>query len=346
VDDRAETTEIDGSERQVTPLAAERPLGRMARGDGAAGPCRSARRDIDDAYDQPDANEVITVRILFGTDGSTAAFGALEQLLASFALPADTVVDVLAVEPADFGAGVGADGIAGTNIAAAMRRLGAAGVAATGTMAFGDPATELIARAEATSPDLVVLGADRGGAIGPHPLATSIGRVATTVALEGHASVLVSASPDAIRRVVLGSDGSAEAERALGLLIGLPFRARPEIVVVAVAEASGSAAGVRTEDRGPTAGSAREAFDIAGAIAAEAADRVRPFSSRTDVRTPGGPAVEQLPVIADETGADLVVVGTRGLGARQRRRLGSVAASLLQRMPASLLIARAAPETP
>ena len=318
----------------------------MAHGERAARPCPRQRVAPTIGAGRPHPLGVTAVRILFGTDGSDAACRALEQLVASFVLPATTVVEVLAVEPADFGSGVGADGIAAANIAVALRRLAAEGINGTGLVAFGDPATELIARAEATSPDLVVLGADRGGATGPHPLASSIGHVAATVALEGHASVLVSTGGGGIRRIVLGSDGSSEAERAMALLCGMPFRGQPEVVVVSVADRPAERSGGLLAEGGSIGSSSREAVEVARAIADEAADRLRGSAVRTLVRTPVGPAAEQLPVIAKEVAADLVVVGTRGLGALQRRRVGSVTAGLLGRMPTSILIARAAPEPP
>ena len=100
------------------------------------------------------------MRILYGTDGSSAARDAADQLLATFALPPVSTAEVMAVEPTGLDFGLGADRIAATNVGVALRRFADAGVAATGHVATGDPAIELIARAVASSPDLVVLGAD------------------------------------------------------------------------------------------------------------------------------------------------------------------------------------------
>lgn len=284
------------------------------------------------------------MRILYGTDGSRTARGALEQFLASFALGPDSIVDVMAVEPEDVGAGVGADAIAAVNIEAATDRLAEAGVDASSVAAVGDPAAELIARAETTGPDIVLLGADRGGIVGPHPLAASIGHVAATVALDGHASAFVSASDAPIRRVVIAADGSAEAERALQLFLELPFRTKPDVIVLTVAD-SAQADGAYGAGGG-AALAVRESTTVARAIAAEAAETVRHAAVSVEIRTPVGVPAEQIPIAARSLGADLVVVGTRGLAVRQRRRVGSVTAALLDRLPTSLLVARAAPEGP
>lgn len=273
------------------------------------------------------------MRILVGTDGSRAARTALDQLLASFEFSADAVVDVLAVEPEEFGAGPGADAIAHTNMEAAVRRLRSQRVTVVGDTSGGDPARTLMAVAQERPADLVVLGADHGDRTAVHPVGSSLGHVASTVALDGNASVLVAATAAPIRRVLVGCDGSPDADRALRLVAGLPFRVRPEITVVSVvdpAEASPEGTHITVESTA-----------VARAIAEEGAAILRPIAARVDIRTPVGPVADALAVTAGEVGAELVVVGTRGLGARQRRRLGSVAAALLERMPANVLVARA-----
>ena len=151
--------------------------------------------------------------------------------------------------------------------------------------------------------------------------------------LDGHASVLVCAGSQAIRRVLVAFDGSPEAERAMALLERLPFRAPPEIVVVTVAEPAGSGCLTWARTGGPWTHLQHEAEDVARAIAGEAAGRVRARALQIDIRTPAGRPAEWLPILAAEVGADLIVVGTRGLGARQRRRLGSVTESLCNGCP-------------
>jgi nucleotide-binding universal stress UspA family protein len=184
-----------------------------------------------------------------------------------------------------------------------------------------DPFAELAARADETLPELLVVGADADRRFVAH------------AALEGRSSVLVCRSSTAIRRVIVATDGSREAERAVELFTRLPFRTAPQVVVVTVIDETGT---------GMPPGS-REPSLVAHAIAAEAADEIRDSCARVEIRTPVGAPAEQIAVVAAEIGADLIVLGTRGLSAGQRRRVGSVAEALLQRMPASLLIARAEP---
>jgi nucleotide-binding universal stress UspA family protein len=280
------------------------------------------------------------MRILYGTDGSRAAVDALAVVLSSLAVPADGVIDVVAVEPPGFGFGIGADEIARTNIEAAIAQCAAEGVSATGTMLAGDPAAQLIMRARRTLPDVVVLGADRCARPAGDPVAQSIGHVAATVTLAGHASVLIATGRGPIARIVLGADGSVETERAIELLSKLPFLTQPELDVVTVRDPT-RPQGAAADD--PHASDA-EMHAIAQAIADDTAARLATMALRMTTRTPVGRPAEQLAVAANERGADLLVVGTRGLGPRQRRRLGSVSAELLERMPASLLIVRAGPD--
>jgi nucleotide-binding universal stress UspA family protein len=184
-----------------------------------------------------------------------------------------------------------------------------------------DPVAELRARADEALPELLVMGASADP------------RILSSTVLEGRCSVLVSASSDAIRRVVVATDGSQEAQRALELFVRLPFREPPGVAVVTVIDPRDGFASVASGDPGI----------VAHAIAAEAAAELRATSGHVEVRTPTGMAAEQIAVVADEFGADLIVLGTRGLSAQQRRRVGSVAQALLERRPASLLIARAEP---
>jgi nucleotide-binding universal stress UspA family protein len=182
-----------------------------------------------------------------------------------------------------------------------------------------DPVAALRARADEALPELLVMGSDADP------------RILSSTALEGRCSVLVSASPNAIRRVVVATDGSLEAQRALELFVRLPFRQPPEVVVVTVIDPRDKFASVASGEPGI----------VAHAIAAEAAAELRPMSGHVEVRTPTGMAAEMIAVVADEIDADLIVLGTRGLSAQQRRRVGSVAQALIDRMPTSLLIARA-----
>ena len=86
--------------------------------------------------------------------------------------------------------------------------------------------------------------------------------------------------------------------------------------------------------------SLRWAREAAEAMAASAAQRLSDRGIPAAGRTARGPAHVQLAVLASETSADLLVVGSRGLSAVQRFFLGSTSAALMIHPPTSVLVAR------
>ena len=62
---------------------------------------------------------------------------------------------------------------------------------------------------------------------------------------------------------------------------------------------------------------------------------------RVELQT--GPPAETICGRARESGADLIVVGSRGLGVLDRLLLGSVSAAVAQRADCSVLLARRSP---
>lgn len=294
------------------------------------------------------------LRILFATDGSPGAGHALELLTSSFEPAGLATVEVISVvrqhQPGpEHGADTAARTLieqdhraaAGQHVAAAARTLRAAGFVADEIVRDGHPAETIITHATTGRHDLVVLGT-RGLSGLRRQI---IGSVSGKVARYSPTSVLVARRSGPIRQILLGYDASPDAEEALDLVARLPLKGIPQATVCSTFDviqplSSGMAptmvAQVRTAYH-DSLGWAREAAD---AMATGAAERLRDRGVAAASRTARGPAHEQLALIAGETSADLLVVGSRGLSAIQRFFLGSTSAALVIHPPTSVLVAR------
>lgn len=130
------------------------------------------------------------------------------------------------------------------------------------------------------------------------------------------------------RRLVVGTDGSDSARRAVDHAARLAARIGAELVV-AHALPRGRAA-VRDRDR------VTASYDIGTSILRDAAAWYR---DRVDIRSllMEGPAADALIASARKEKADLLVVGNRGLGTRQLL-IGNVPARVVHRAPCTVLI--------
>ena len=142
-------------------------------------------------------------------------------------------------------------------------------------------------------------------------------------------------------RLLLATDGSPSAERALQLLIQEPWPAPSMVRVVTVLDEVAMSAGNPWPIVAPVA--PFDVDEVARAAAAEtlehAAERIRPvFEVETAILT-GRPAQ----VIADEArrwGADVIVMGSRGHGPLSSMVLGSVSAEVIDLSDRPVLVAR------
>jgi nucleotide-binding universal stress UspA family protein len=137
-------------------------------------------------------------------------------------------------------------------------------------------------------------------------------------------------------KIIVGFDGSEQAERALDRAVGLAGE-KGVLVVVSAARLSMLSRG------GPVPGaSAVDPIEAAWARGnldnARARIQVNGFELRT-VEGHGDPA-DVLVRQAKEDEADLIVVGTRGQNATQRAMLGSVSTKVLHHAPCDVLVVR------
>ncbi|MBS1888023.1 MAG: universal stress protein [Actinobacteria bacterium] len=198
------------------------------------------------------------------------------------------------------------------------------------TYAGGSPAKVLNDIAEHEDIDLVVVGSPHRGAIGR----TFLGSVAEGL-LHG-ASVAVVAAPrgyrervhDGFARIVVGYDGSAEAELALRRGAALASRAGIELRVICVS--------TTPVTFGPFVGPLPPAVPDAREIVARA---VRSFDPDVEVvgkALEGSTAVRPL---AESCGPDdLLMVGSRSYGPLMRTLLGSVSSALIHAAPCPVLV--------
>ncbi len=299
------------------------------------------------------------MRILYATDGSQGAVSALDLIVTSLAPDRVEHVEVVSVAPpppawrsgrptghplAERPWETGHRLAAEAAVQQAIDRLRAGGFVASGTIRVGHAAEQIVMVASEARAHLIVLGSR--GHSGPKRLL--VGSVSGKVARYAVSPVLVVHGPPRIRQILVGYDGSSLAEEALRSLVALPLPADTGVTVCFAYDATPPlSSGIAPTLWHDVEAAYREDLEQARAAAesavAEAAAWLtkagRPASGRAVRGAPG----DQLRLIADEIGADLLVIGSRGLSAIERFLLGSVSASMLAHPPTSVLLVRRRP---
>lgn len=282
------------------------------------------------------------MRILYGTDGSEGARRALELVVGSLdsgrvdvhALSVMPRLDVPSLAAGFLDARTEAVG-------AAQARLESAGFRCHTTVAVGHAAETIVATANDERPDLVVVGTH--GLTGLERLI--IGSVSGRAATYAHVSVLVARNAGPVRNVLVGYDGSEAADRALDQFISLPFKSIEHVIVCAAYDvhaplSSGLAPLMLREAELAFDEATEVARTAAEAAVARAAGRLREHGLDTETTVVRGRARDVLATMARDRGADLVVVGSRGVSAIERFLLGSTSAALVGAPVTSVLVGR------
>jgi nucleotide-binding universal stress UspA family protein len=139
-----------------------------------------------------------------------------------------------------------------------------------------------------------------------------------------------------LSRVAVGTDGSRTAREAVSMAADLASRFDAKLILLSAFQGSGARAPRRT-------GSSQEIE-----WAANSSARVREILSRTEnelkakgidcaTRVDEGDAAEVLVELAAECGADLLVIGNKGM---HRRVLASVPNTVTHRAPCSVLVVK------
>lgn len=135
--------------------------------------------------------------------------------------------------------------------------------------------------------------------------------------------------------VVVGTDGSDTAEQAVRAAAEVAGSHGARLLIV-VAYDAGAPAPATGGDRAEAAAEPR-------ALAEEAAGRGLALAQETvtlqaEVRAEAGPAADVLLAAAEAAGADLVVVGSRGMTGAARLTIGAVAGTISHHATCDVLI--------
>jgi nucleotide-binding universal stress UspA family protein len=136
-----------------------------------------------------------------------------------------------------------------------------------------------------------------------------------------------------ISTIAVATDGSATAGKAVEMARDLARRFDAKLVLLSAFKDSGpQARGDSVEVQWATSNSAR-----VREILSRAEDQMRREGIDCTTRVDEGDAAEVLVQLASECGADLLVVGNKGM---QRRMLGSVPNTVAHRTPCSVLVVK------
>jgi nucleotide-binding universal stress UspA family protein len=289
----------------------------------------------------------IDYRILCAVDGSPASYQGVDLVAALPIRPHDEVI--VASRPSYFLASRPGDQTVAARLAArarerahthvdvAVARLASGGVRARGVLCEGDDAVDGVLRAaEREGASLIVVGS-RGG--GPWR-SVLLGSVARALAITSPVPVLVvRGKPTPPMRVIVGTDGSSAAHAALVAYGRMPQSEGTVVELMHVlplydwGEGDEEEWGIRESVEHDEEAHAQTLLD--------AQARVLPKGLSTRTYLTRGHVGETILERAEDLGADLVVVGTRGLAGPRAPFFGSTAERVLTHAHCNVLIAPA-----
>ncbi len=215
----------------------------------------------------------------------------------------------------------------------------AAGIRPIEHVLRGRAATAICDLARSIDADLVVTGSRGRGVIA----ATLLGSVAAEIATHAPCPVLV-ARGTSVSRLLVATDGSPSAEHipdrleAWGLFHGLPA----DVVGVSISNSPAFEliVGLYTLGDERLAGKRKELHERYGRSAEAMATRLSAIGIPATAHVRSGDVAHEILAAARDHGADLVITGSRGLGALDRLLLGSVARNVLTHFDGSVLVMR------
>ena len=295
-----------------------------------------------------------TMKILIALDGSDGAAVA-RDLVVALPLPNTTEVHLVAAYQVptdwtpDLGAGMSwiddADTAMQETLHEKLRTMaapfGTAGITPVEHVVRDRAATAICDVARAIGADLVVTGSRGRGVIA----ATLLGSVAAEVAARAPCPVLVARSSN-ISRLLVATDGSRSAElipdrlEAWGLFQGLPA----DVIGVSISESPTFEliVGLYTLGDDRLAAKRRDIHERYRRSADAMAARLSAIGLPATAHVRTGDVAHEILHAARDHGADLVITGSRGLGALDRLLLGSVARSVLTHFGGSVMVMREA----
>jgi nucleotide-binding universal stress UspA family protein len=280
------------------------------------------------------------VKILYATDGGLPARQAL-ALLERVAARDRLQVEAVTVHPGSVAMTDDENLAPAELVAAVVARLQRAGIEADRRLLKGHPAAAILEEIIDGGFELAVLGAGNRSRLGR----LLMGSVSTKVLHTSPTSLMVvhrAPEHEGLVRVLFGTDGSKPADRALDQMIGFLDPSSCEIDVVAVAEKlmpvitftvprEAHATGA------PTPELEQEWLAAADRYASEAAMRLQGAHFKCTFKARlGAPSLRLLDEV-DAAQADLVGVGSSGLGALERAVVGSVSDQMVRHAPATFV---------
>jgi len=205
------------------------------------------------------------------------------------------------------------------------------------------PARGVIKKAEEWRPDLLVVGSRGRSALGR----LFLGSVSQKVLTYAACSVRVVRSPaeqnDSPVRIIIGIDGSADAEATVGVVAARVWPSSTQVRVISVTTPRMSSASLRVHPA--TAQWVAEAYEYEKARASQVTKSAAEMLLNRGLNVsplvkPGDPKYI-LTKEAKRWGADSIFVGARGLSNFERLLLGSVSTTVATRAHCSVEVVRA-----
>jgi nucleotide-binding universal stress UspA family protein len=196
------------------------------------------------------------------------------------------------------------------------------------------PAWGLIQKAEAWQPDLIVVGSHGRSALGRLVL----GSVAQTVLTHAHTSVRVARGREDAQegpvRLIIGVDGSADADAAVRAVATRVWPAGSEAHVIAAVDR------MLTTASQPLDASGEEDGDWPRRVVEAVAEALRATGLVVSALVAEGDPKRCLLAEAETWGADGIFLGARGLRGIERLLLGSVSTAVTARAHCSVEVVR------
>jgi nucleotide-binding universal stress UspA family protein len=139
------------------------------------------------------------------------------------------------------------------------------------------------------------------------------------------------------RVIVVGTDGSAIADRALDEAIAIAQRDQAALHVVTAFPDSGM---LREQITSGATTVSVNVTEVADMVLSRAASRAAESGIQVETHSEQADPAEAIIDVADRVNADLIVVGSRGLSGVQRFVMGSVSTKVSQHAHANVMIVR------
>ena len=283
-------------------------------------------------------------RIVCAVDGSAGADRAVD-LVAALPMRTHDEVVVASRPTTLFAVSAGDDGPIARDVAAArerahvdvdagVARLAAAGIRARGVVCEGDDAVDALTRLAVREQAAVIVVGSRGRGAWTSIL---LGSTARALAITSPiATLIVRDHPVAPRRIVVAVDGSPSSRAALMAFAGMPRSEGAAVELLHVLpthewpEDRPDELGVRTDVERDEETRGTDLLHREGGLL--------PSGLIARTRQERGHVGETIIRRAADTDADLVVIGTRGLGGPRQPFFGSTAERVLTHARANVLV--------